>query len=79
MMSTAVRIVEILLTIILSSGICMYFYNKAERKRIRREFIEKRDCSVCKHCGTMNCPNSSLCWSTSDKPYFEPKEEDEQK
>lgn len=78
-MNTVVRIVWILITIILSSGICMYFYNKLERKRIRQEFIEKRDCCVCANRGTMNCPNSSLCWSTSDKPYFEPKEEDEQK
>jgi hypothetical protein len=48
-------------------------------RKIRKRLYETRDCSVCKHCGTMNCPNSSLCWSTSDKPYFEPKEEDEQK
>lgn len=78
-MDTAVRIVEILLTIILSSGICMYFYNKLERKRIRRELIEKRDCSVCVHRGTMDCPNSSLCWSTTDKPYFKPEREEKEK
>lgn len=43
------------------------------------EQYKARDCKVCVRYGTMNCPNSSLCWSTSDKPYFEPKEEDEQK
>lgn len=48
-------------------------------RKIRQMLISRRDCSVCKYYGTMDCPNSSLCWSTSDKPYFEPKEEDEQK
>lgn len=48
-------------------------------RKIRKRLYETRDCSVCVHRGTMDCPNSSLCWSTSDKPYFEPEGEDEQK
>lgn len=48
-------------------------------RKIRQTRVLMRDCSVCAHRGTMDCPNSSLCWSTSDKPYFEPEEEDEQK
>lgn len=33
--------------------------------------IVARDCKVCRKRQTMECPNSSMCWSTSDKPYFE--------
>lgn len=30
-----------------------------------------RDCNDCKKYKTTNCPNSSLCYCTTDKPYFE--------
>ena len=78
-MDVICRVIDIILSVLLASGVGMYFYHKAERKRIRREFIEKRDCCVCVHRGTMNCPNSSLCWSTVNKPYFDPEKEDNKK
>ena len=28
-------------------------------------------CQTCIHWGTMNCPNSSKCYATQDKPYWE--------
>lgn len=31
---------------------------------------KKRNCNNCINKKTMNCPNSSLCYETSNKPYF---------
>lgn len=39
-------------------------------EKLRRQARERRECRVCARYGTMDCPNSSLCWSTDDKPYF---------
>jgi hypothetical protein len=33
-----------------------------------------KECSNCKKHGTMACPNSFYCYSTEDKPHFEPKD-----
>ena len=30
-------------------------------------------CQACRKYRTMDCPNSSECYATEDKPYFEPK------
>lgn len=30
-------------------------------------------CQFCANWGTMNCPNSSKCFTHSDKPYWKPK------
>jgi len=30
-------------------------------------------CSDCERRGTMDCPNSYMCYSTKDKPYFKSK------
>ena len=49
--------------------------NIRKRKRKIQELYRTRNCFVCSNLGTMKCPNSSLCWSTDDKPYFTPKEE----
>ena len=35
---------------------------------------EVRDCFNCKKHGTMDCPNSSLCYVLDNRPYFEAKE-----
>lgn len=34
------------------------------------ETVESRQCRNCEKRGTFKCPNSSLCWSTTHKPYF---------
>jgi hypothetical protein len=33
----------------------------------------KKDCDNCKNWKTMKCPNSSKCYNTEVKPYFEEK------
>lgn len=38
---------------------------------------KEKDCSMCKHKKTMKCPNSNLCYATSDRPYFKSKLEGE--
>lgn len=35
---------------------------------------KSKDCSKCKKQHTMDCPNSSKCYSVLGKPYFELKE-----
>lgn len=32
-----------------------------------------KDCDMCIKKKTMECPNSSLCYSTENKPYFKSK------
>lgn len=32
-----------------------------------------KTCANCSNHGTCNCPNSSLCYATEDKPYFKMK------
>lgn len=38
--------------------------------RINKKNVQ-RECSKCKKHYTMYCPNSSLCYSLEEKPYFE--------
>ena len=39
--------------------------------------IENRLCKNCKNRKTMNCPNSSECYCTKNKPYFVPINDEE--
>ena len=34
---------------------------------------ESNSCPDCKNWGAMDCPNSNLCFSQADHPYFTPK------
>lgn len=34
---------------------------------------KEKSCDMCIHRKTMQCPNSSLCYATKDKPYFKSK------
>lgn len=34
---------------------------------------KEKECDMCKYKKTMKYPNSSLCYSTKDKPYFKSK------
>lgn len=36
-------------------------------------------CRECKNFGTCGCPNSSKCFDTTTKPYFEQKEKESKK
>lgn len=33
-------------------------------------------CSDCERWRTMDCPNSYMCYSTKDKPYFKSKQDE---
>lgn len=39
--------------------------------------LAQRTCWLCKHYHTNSCPNSSKCYDTIDRPYFELVEEDD--
>lgn len=39
-------------------------------KTIIKFKVEEHICSKCKNYKTMDCPNSYLCYSRKDKPYF---------
>lgn len=34
---------------------------------------KEKECNMCKYNKTMKCPNSKLCYSTKNKPYFKSK------
>lgn len=36
---------------------------------------EAKDCRACWKYRTMDCPNSSRCYATKDKPYFETRDD----
>ena len=33
--------------------------------------VSARECETCARRGTMQCPNSALCYDTSDKPHWQ--------
>lgn len=43
--------------------------------KIKHNKIKHKECEKCKYWKTMDCPNSSLCYNTKNKPYFKNKEE----
>jgi len=53
------------------------YKNMFERLRKKREETLRqntpRECNYCRKHGTMECPNSFYCYSTDDKPHFEPR------
>lgn len=34
---------------------------------------KEKNCDMCKNKKTIKCPNSNLCYSTQNKPYFKSK------
>lgn len=59
----------IAMVIITLFALYLYIMNKIEEKKNKKKIA----CFNCKKQHTMECPNSSKCYSTSDKPYFERK------
>ena len=45
---------------------------------IDQESTKTKSCADCNNYGTMDCPNSNLCFSRADHPYFTPKTEEKQ-
>lgn len=61
-----------IILMILSTGmLAILEYNQGCRDTERAYQI--RSCDKCANWKTMQCPNSSLCYATSDKPYFKSK------
>lgn len=50
-----------------------YFLSKIEKRLgiVPPSLVRSRDCRACWKYRTMDCPNSSMCYATIDKPYFE--------
>ena len=51
--------------------------NIKDKLKIKLDLINNQigSCNKCANWKTVNCPNSSICFSTVDKPYFKIKEE----
>lgn len=47
-------------------------YARDELNRLY-DTLKEKNCDMCKYKKTMKCPNSSLCYSTKNKPYFKSK------
>lgn len=60
--------------IILFIIFCLYVW--VREKIEQRKQIKAKNCNYCKKQHTMECPNSSKCYNTMDKPYFEIKEKE---
>lgn len=52
-----------------------WIWSYIEWRRELRRRIRERDCAACAKRGTLCCPDSYLCYSRKDKPYFELSEE----
>ena len=57
-------------TIVFGLIISLCWYLNYKGIRIHFSKMEEKTCSKCKNYKTMDCPNSYLCHSTKDKPYF---------
>lgn len=53
----------------------IYSNNKTYLNEVIQRNYSERDCSNCKKQHTMACPNSSECYSTVNKPYYEDKDQ----
>ena len=52
-------------------------------KKLLKKLLKIKDkkdspltCSDCERWRTMDCPNSYMCYSTKDKPYFKSKQDE---
>lgn len=70
-----------LFALLIVMGFCLiiggvaWIWSCIEWRRELRRRIRERDCAACAKRGTLRCPNSYLCYSRKDKPYFELSEE----
>lgn len=64
-------VLGIILMILLIGMLAIIEYNQDCRDTERAYQI--RSCDKCVNWKTMNCPNSSKCFNTADKPYFKSK------
>lgn len=66
--------------------LCVMLWNKIENDvlyKLREKYdlskacytkrLRNRECVICKHHHKESCPNSSKCYDTENKPYFEEK------
>ncbi len=51
------------------------FYEVRKELNSRTITVKSKECLVCKNRHTMKCPNTSLCYCTFDRPYFEEDKE----
>lgn len=65
----------IVLGVCLIIGGCAWIMSIIERRCELRRRIRERDCVACAKRGTFRCPDSYLCYSRKEKPYFELSEE----
>lgn len=68
-----ILLIGIVLIILLIGMLAILDYNQGCKDTERA--YQTRSCNKCANWKTMNCPNSSKCFSTTDKPYFKIKEE----
>lgn len=66
-------VLGIILIILLMGMLAIVEYNQGCKDTERA--YQTRSCNKCANWKTVNCPNSSICFSTVDKPYFKIKEE----
>lgn len=48
----------------------VFSYKVANRLDI---IMGEKNCDNCRRCGTIECPESKLCYSTENKPFYEQK------
>ena len=68
-----VIVLGIVLMILLIGMLAILEYNQGCKDTERA--YQTRSCDKCANWKTINCPNSSKCFSTTDKPYFKIKED----
>ena len=68
-----VIVLGIILMILLMGMLAILEYNQGCKDTERA--YQTRNCDKCANWKTINCPNSSKCFGTVDKPYFKIKEE----
>ena len=67
--------IMVIIAIVLLCFILYFIFEIVDKIKYMNNKIEYKKCEKCKYDKTMQCPNSSLCYNTKNKPYFKNKEE----
>lgn len=68
-------VIMVIITIVAFYFIISFIFEIINKIKYIINKIKHKKCEKCKYWKTTDCPNSSLCYNTKDKPYFKNKED----
>lgn len=68
-------VIMVIIAIVLLCFILNFIFEIVDKIKYMINKIKHKKCEKCKYWKTLDCPNSSRCYNTKNKPYFKNKEE----